>query len=223
MPKKTSKKNMSNNNISKNNKLSKLLSEFNIIEKEITILKGTGALLSWDKNVNMPPKAFEQRAEQEAYASVKLHELMTSKNLVKIVEELSQKKYFNKLSDIDKSRIILYQHHLRKLTKIPKKHIEEYTRLLSVAHHEWEEARKKESYKEFAPWLKKIFDMKLQEAKYIDPKTKAYDLFIDDFERGITMSDVDKLFTALKPEIISTLRKVQASTLQQVEEMFKEQ
>ena len=211
MPKKISKKNMSNNNISKNNKLSKLLSEFNIIEKEITILKGTNALLSWDKNVNMPSKAFEQRAEQEAYASVKIHELMTNKNLIKIITALSQKNYFNKLSEIDKSRIILYQHHLRKLTKVPKKHVEEYTRLLSVAHHEWEEARKTESYKEFAPWLKKIFDMKLQEAKYIDPKAKVYNLFIDDFERGITMSDVDKLFAALKPEIISILRKVQSS------------
>jgi carboxypeptidase Taq len=189
----------------------KLLEEFNSVEKEISLLKGISALLDWDRNVNLPKKAYEQRADQEALISVKVFDLLTSKKTINLVKSLSQKNIYNKLSYIDMKRVDLYNWKLKKILNVPKKHVEEYVRLLSVANHTWEEARNNESYKEFAPSLKKIFDMKKQEAKYIDAKAHPYDLFLDDYERGITMQEIDKLFSDLKPQLITLINKIKSS------------
>ena len=191
--------------------LSKLLDEFNAIEKELSWLRSIGELLCWDRDVNLPKKAFLQRSEQEAYISVKSHELMTSKKLVTVVKSLSQKNNYVKLSDIDKARIDTYNWRLKRILNIPKKFVEEYSKLTSEAHHAWEEARKNESYKEFAPYLKKIFDMKKQEAKYIDAKAHPYNVLMDDYERGISMQELDRVFLELKSELLKLLNKIKSS------------
>ena len=191
--------------------LKKLLEEFNSIEKELSVLQSINMLLLWDRDVNLPKKAFEQRGDQESYISVKSHELITSKKLVTLVKQLSQKTYYNKLSEMDRKRIDLYNWKLRRLLKVPKKHVEELTKLTSEAHHAWKEARKSESYKEFAPYLKKIFDMKKQEAKYVDAKAIPYNIMLEDYERGITVQELDKIYSELKSELMILLNKIKTS------------
>jgi len=191
--------------------LSKLLEEFNAIEKELALLKGVLALLNWDRDVNLPKKAFNQRANQETLISVQVHNLFTSKKLTTLIKKLSKKSVYSKLSNNDKARIDLYNWKLKKLLKVPKEHIEEYTQTLSLAHHAWQDARTKESYAEFSPHLKKVFDLKKIEAKYIDPKVHPYSIFLDDYERGITMQELDKIFSELKSELLTMLSKIKAS------------
>lgn len=191
--------------------ISKLLKELDVVEKELAILKGISALLNWDRDVNLPKKAVDQRADQEMLISVKIHDLFTSKKFVNLIKKLSKKTLYSKLSDLDKKRIDLYNWKLKKVLTIPKSHVEEYSKTLSLAHNAWVSARTKESYSEFSPYLKKVFDLKKKEAKYIDAKALPYNLFLDDYERGITIKDLDKLFSHLKLELIQLISKIKSS------------
>jgi len=193
------------------NNLQKILKDLNSIEKELSLLRGISALLNWDKDVNMPKKAFEQRADQETLISVQIHELLTSKKLVSIIKTLSQKSIYSKLSDLDKAKVDLYNWKLKKQLKVPKAHIEEYTKVLSITHNAWVNARTKESYAEFMPYLKKVFDLKKKEAKYIDAKAHPYNVFLDDYERGITIKDIDQIFLKLKSDILEILANIKKS------------
>jgi len=133
--------------MAKQDELQELLSELYSIDKELYLIKGVAALLSWDKTVNLPPKAFSQRADQEALINVQAHELFTSKRVTALVNQLSQKKFYDKLSGIDKAKIDIYNWRLKKLLKVPKSHVEEYITATSIAHHAWEDARNKESFR----------------------------------------------------------------------------
>jgi carboxypeptidase Taq len=192
--------------------VSKVLKELNSIEKELSLLRGIYALLNWDKDVNLPKKAFEQRADQETLISVQIHELLTSKKLVSIIKILSQKSIYSKLSKLDKVRVDLYNWKLKKQLKVPKSHVEEYTKVLSLAHNAWVNARNKESYAEFMPQLKKVFDLKKKEAKYIDARAHPYNIFLDDYERGITINDIDPIFLKLKHDLLEILSKIKKSS-----------
>ncbi len=193
------------------NNLSVILTEFNALEKESSLLQGISALLQWDEDVNLPKKAFEQRADQEALISVQIHELLTSKKTVSLIRNLSQKNIYAKLSTFDKARVDLYNWKLKKQLNVPKEHVEEYTKTLSIAHNAWVNARNKESYAEFMPHLKKVFDLKKKEAKYIDAKANPYNIFLDDYERGITIKDIDTVFVKLKKDILEILSKIKSS------------
>jgi carboxypeptidase Taq len=193
------------------NPLLNLLEKFNALDKEIYLMKCIAALLNWDTTVNMPIKASIQRAEQESLISVRIHELSTSRKLVNLLKRLSQKKFYRKLSDTDRARVDLYNHLLKKTLKVPKKYVEEYSKAASLSHQMWEESRKKESYETFASYLKKIFELKKQEAKYISPKTHPYNIFLDEFERDITMNEIDAVFDGLKQELITLLKKIRNS------------
>jgi carboxypeptidase Taq len=190
---------------------SKLLSGFNSIEKEISDLKSISALLGWDRDVNLPSKASAQRADQEAMMDLKIHELLTSKRLVNLVKKLSSKTIYAKLSVKDKKRVDLYNWLLKRLLKVPKAYVEEYSRAVSLAHHAWLEARKKESYKEFAPHLKKVFDLKKKGAKYVDAKKHPYDVILDEYERGLTMAEVERVFSELRIGLKRLLGDIKSS------------
>src|SRR6266568_3484971 len=75
----------------------------------------------------------------------------------------------------------------------------------------WREARKKADFRIFQPHLEKITDLKRKQAEYLNPSTHPYNALLDLFEEGLTIDDLDKIFSVLIPQ----LKKILAKTLAQ--------
>lgn len=197
------------------------LKQLKTIEQELHLLGGVSALLSWDRATAIPKKAVPQRAEQSAYLSTLIHEKLTSKELKNIIQQLS--KNSKSLSSLDQCIVKKYQKDLQKIEKIPKKHVEEFSRLCTQSEHAWEEARTKQDFSLFAPYLEKVLRMKLQEAKYVNATEHPYNVLLDDFEEGMTFQKIDPVFTELKNGLREIIRNIQKSTrYKQQKNIFKQ-
>ena len=188
-----------------------LLKRLYEINKEIMLYAGIYNLLDWDRAVLMPKMGSLHRADQLSLMMTSIHERMTSKELNDIIQTLSKKENFDKLTELQKALVKRHEWKLSRLNKIPKEHVEEFSKLAGIATMKWEEAKDKNDFAMFLPYLEKIVAMKKKEASYIDPERHPYDVLLEDYERGMTIEKLDKVFAELKKEIMIILNKVKSS------------
>lgn len=83
--------------------------------------------------------------------------------------------------------------------------------MASLAESRLEEARAKDNYSIFQPHLKAMVELNKEKARYWGYKEHPYDALLDDFKPGIAVAKCDKLFDAIKPQIIELITKIKES------------
>ncbi len=199
------------------------------LDSEIDILLGISALLSWDKDTILPEKAFHDRGEQIAYISTLLHSKMCSDELWSVILDL-KKNMLDDTSTIPRKNLqkgkltereinVARAHKLWRdasiARKIPAAHVEEMARVSTAAFEAWALARKKKDFSFFAPHLEKLVELKRREAAYIDPSRHPYEVLCDLYEEGITLSQLDNMFSSLKVGLSSLISDITRSRVYQ--------
>lgn len=184
--------------------------------QELHTLRCISSLLSWDQETNLPDGSIDARSEQSALISKYHHELHTS---------LAFKEALNDVIDLTSGTVSasvpLDQRRLvscvyddwKKATALPTSFVSDFSKLTSKAQHVWQEAREKDDFSLFAPYLKQLVEMSKQKALYIDATKNAYDVLLNDYEEGITASELKRIFSELRHESVSLLKKIRESTV----------
>jgi carboxypeptidase Taq len=95
--------------------------------------------------------------------------------------------------------------------KLPIEFVKEMTEVTSKAQNIWAEARKKNDFQMFLPWLTKIVKLKRKEAEYIGYKDSPYDALIDICEPGMTAAESFMILSDLKDFLLPFIKKIRAS------------
>jgi carboxypeptidase Taq len=177
--------------------MSELLKKLKEYDVELTALKQVLYLLEWDQSTVMPKKGIEGRALQSSIISKRYHEIITSKEFVKIIKELSKKSVFEKLKPIEKDVVSVYEKTIERKIRVPIEHVIGFSKLTSEAQHNWEIAKKTNDYSKFKPYLKRIVEMKRKEAFYINPKGHPYEVLLDEYEEGMKVKRLESEFGKL--------------------------
>ena len=181
--------------------------------KKIVTLNGILNLLNWDLETYIPHGAIGVRSHQVAELTALIHKMKTQPSFKSNLEELinlkSGKIKTKKLTDIQKKTIELMHEDYIKLAKIPSSFIHKISKTTALATNAWADARKKNDYKIFAPYLEKIIDFNIQKANYIGFKDHPYDALVDQFEPKMTTQKLHAFFGKLKPAIKELLNKIQ--------------
>ena len=93
--------------------------------------------------------------------------------------------------------------------RIPRRLVEEWARVTAMAQQSWAEARRRDDYAAFAPWLDRIFALARERADAVGYEGARYDALLDDYEPGMTTERVAALFAELQTELVplvATLR-----------------
>lgn len=173
--------------------------------KPIWALDHASSVLNWDLETYMPVEGAKPRGF--AYAQLAL---MKQGGLIEAASLLSQAEKLTGLSDQDKGILRVAKRDVDYYTKIPPKLLEELERTGKEATMVWREARKKSDFTMFKPWLEKIVDLKKQEAEKLGHEGHAYDALLNKYEEELTVTDVDKAFSQLVPDLKRILSKVLA-------------
>jgi len=194
-------------------KLKKEWELFDRTDRELKHYSEIEALLHFDRATAIPKKGVPERAEQMSIISQRIHSIMTSKGFKSAVKKLysSLRKDIDKFTFIEKRRIEKYYKELKKAEKLPAEFIAEYSRLVGLGEHYWEQAKEKNDYAIFKPYLKRIYEMKRKQAKLIDSKKHPYDVLLDDYEEGMTVKKLKNIFEELKAGLIETLNEIKKS------------
>ena len=80
----------------------------------------------------------------------------------------------------------------------------------SKALHAWSEAKRHNSFKQFAPHLEKLISLNKKKAEYLGFKEHPYDALLDLYEPEMTTAYLTPLFGKLKISLTELLKSIQA-------------
>lgn len=97
---------------------------------------------------------------------------------------------------------------LRKLQAIPVREYCALQSLLAESPQIWREAKEKADFSLFAPTLSKIVDYTVRFARYYDSQSPIYNVLLDNYQHGLTMSDLDMLFAEIKKQLPPLIARI---------------
>lgn len=87
------------------------------------------------------------------------------------------------------------------LKKVPVDEYVEYTVLINDAQSVWHRAKAESDFSIFRPYLERIVETMRRFAGYYDASKKPYDVWLDRFERGADMAELDPYFERLRASL----------------------
>lgn len=185
------------------------LNRFRIKIEKVVAINYANSIMEWDAATGAPKKGAPMRGESLGFLTVLQHEILINKEAEEDLEILLQN--IDKLTDIEAKMVKNSKKEFVKMSRIPKNELRDYHMLTNRAQHSWEEAREKDDFSIFSKDLKEIINYKRKFAKYIDAKEHPYNIFLDDYEEGMTVEKLNAFFSKLKERIVPLLKKIEES------------
>ncbi len=183
------------------------------------------SVLSWDQETYMPVKGIEERAEQLAFLEGLAHEKLTNPEIGSLLHALGSTKAnplgHDSLSPDERAYLRVLRRAYDRETCLPIDLVKDTARTIALSQGAWVEARSKNDFAAFAPWLEKMLSLSRSKAACIDPDKPAYDVLLDLYEPGSTEADIARVFVDLRAELVKLLGKINSKP--QVDDAFLHQ
>lgn len=186
--------------------MEKTLKDFNELLDKMTSIQYATSLIHFDGATTAPSGAAEVRGKMIGELSSQLFALSTSEDMNYYIQELS--KYENQLTDIDKAKLRICKKDYEDNIKIPKEDQLEFVKLTVESEEKWQEAREKDDYSIYEPYLQRIIDFKRKFINYRGYVNHPYNTLLDDFEPNMDVEKLDEYFGMLKERITPLLKKI---------------
>jgi carboxypeptidase Taq len=176
--------------------------------KEAAVLSSCGAVLGWDERTYMPHDGSTFRGDQMALLARLTHEMTTDP---KVGECLAAVEGSSLVANAESAAAINVREIRRtydRAVKLPKELVEEIARVTTQAQQVWQEARAKNDFPAFQPWLERIVKLKRQEADAVGFKEHPYDALLDEYEPGATAMEVRTVFAALSADLVPLIADI---------------
>ena len=181
--------------------------------REVYLLRSVAAVLSWDFETYIPSKAVPYRADQLSYLEAKAHTLLTEPSVgdwLQAAEQLG----FDPGSE-EGANIREWRRSYDRATKIPVALVEEFEKTRTIAREAWVQARAESNFSLFEPHLKKIVELTRQKADLWGYQESPYDALIDDYEPGITASQVKPVLEESRAALVDLLGEITSKSVQE--------
>src|SRR5918999_768711 len=165
------------------------------------------SLLAWDQRTMMPVEGAAVRAEQLATLSKLAHELFTSDEIARLLDDLTE--YVDGLpheSD-DASLVRVARRDFDRERRVPADLRTDLTRAAANGYEAWVDARARSDYASFLPFLERNVELRQRYAECFEAD-EPYDALLEDYEPGMKADEVREVFDVLKPELIGLVRAV---------------
>ena len=172
---------------------------------EIALIQSASALLSWDQQTNMPPKALDFRGEQLGYFNGRAHTLFTAPEVGRWLGECEDADFLGSEDAQIAANVRQWRRHYERATRLPTALVEEFEKIKIHGNAAWMEARLSSDFSLFLPHLEKTFAMTRRMAELWGYEQCAYDALLEGFEPGARASELDHLFSTLRPAITGLL------------------
>lgn len=185
-------------------------SKYKTVLQKIADIKYASAVLQWDQETYLPKQGNEARGRQIATLNELAHEQFTDSKLGKLMSELL---LADKLSDRERRNVTLSLEDYHKSKKLPSSFVRKMSETVNKSFHAWIQARRENSFIIFEKPLQQIIELKKQEADLLGYETHFYNALMNDYDKGLTTTIVDKLFSELLPQLSTILNKIIARPL----------
>ncbi|MCS7161915.1 MAG: carboxypeptidase M32 [Bacteroidia bacterium] len=167
-------------------------------------------ILSWDQEVCMPPRGVAHRATLLGTLANLLHKHITD-TLLPLLQEAKE---HPELTPAEQQSVGILLEDLEPIVKIPPTLVQELTEEVTLAKAAWVEARKASDFSRFAPHLTKLLHLLRAKAEALGYEREPYEALFRLYEKGITITELEQLFSDLKPFLLEMLHTYQGYELE---------
>ncbi len=181
------------------------LEEFRKKMGEVIDINVARAVLQWDQEVYMPPKAGEARGQQLATLSALAHRIFTDTKVGNLISALAN----DTSLDADAKKLVdETQHDYENAMKLPEAFVETFALEQSKAYDAWIEARKTADFKTFQPHLETLVELLKQKAEYFGYEDSPYNGLLDEYERGMSVKKLRTIFDELAEKQSALVKRI---------------
>ncbi len=170
------------------------------------------AVLSWDREVNMPAAGTPERVAQMTTLSSLSHELFTSDEMGELIENASAEIDGADYDSTEASLLRLLERTYADSRKLTAEHVARSSEVGGHAHHAWVQARADNDFEAYRPWLEQVIELCQERAELYGFEDEAYDALLDKFEPDTKTAEVRAIFDALKTELVPLREAIDASS-----------
>lgn len=185
-----------------------LVKEFRDYVAEMGYYQQATSVLAWDLRTGAPRKGMDDRANVLSMLSGKAFEIATSDRMGDYINRLDN---VEGVDAITKVAVKECKRDYDKNKKIPKDRYKEFVILSSKSETIWEEAKEKNDFQMFRPYLEKIVEFQKEFIEYWGYEGNKYNALLDDYEVGMTVDKVDVLFDELKKNLVPLVKAIKES------------
>ncbi len=163
-------------------------------------LRGAQALLAWDQQTGMPPAGAAARAGQQALLGELAHSWAIDPEARKLLDVLEAS------DEATHQRMALVaRREVDRAVKVPSALVRRLSEAHSAAFGAWATAKQDDDFSAFAPHLRTVVDLALEELGHIDPDRHPYDVALEAYDPGTTIATLRPLFGRLKDGLVELL------------------
>lgn len=175
---------------------------------DVDALGSAVSLLSWDRQVLMPPGGAEARTAHVQRLHRMRHEKITGDAMRRALEEAEREAVPD---SAEAAEIAVLRRDVDIETRIPLELVERKSRVSSDAYGVWKRARADNDFSRLAPYLAELFEIAREISEALGPRDHVYDNLIDLFEQGSSYAEADAMFRAIKPRIVALVQAIRES------------
>jgi carboxypeptidase Taq len=189
----------------------KLIADFRSEVERILHFEEAMYLMEWDLRTGAPKRGVPLRAEAIGTLSDEVFRAKTSPKMEEYLNRLSETDVFATLDDVTAGTVRELKQQFDRDRAIPADRKKAFVMLTSEAQSVWEEAKDTSDFALFRPYLERIVDMQLEFVGYWGYQQDPYNTLLDHYEPGITVQELDPIFSNLRQETVRLLQDVVAS------------
>jgi carboxypeptidase Taq len=172
------------------------------LARDETVLSSVVDLLEWDEEVWMPRGGVEHRAEQMALMAGIVHDRGTDPRYGELLACIETSALIEDPESPPAVNVRELRREYDRERRLPRKLVEESARVTAIATQAWADARKRDDFTSFAPWLDRVFALAREEADAVGYAETRYDALLEDYEPGTTTGQLASLFADLERELV---------------------
>ncbi len=176
--------------------------------RQTVALSQISGLVGWDQETMMPRGAATQRGEWSGAIEAVIHQRRTDPRIGDWLAALEG----SELDEVAQANLVHIRRSYDRNTKVPGDLAAEIARVTSVAQGVWAEARRNNDFAAFAPTLKRVLELRRQEAAALSDGDDPYDALLDDYEPGMTGTRLDQLLGNLRKGLIRLRDRIRGTS-----------
>lgn len=188
--------------------MSKTSEEFQKYLDKMAQYEHVTTLLYWDMRTGTPEKGQEGHTRALTHFSMESFKAEKDPRVEEMLRILSQPEELDALKPELQFTVKKMAENLEKRKRIPEDFYESFVEEQALSEAAWEKAKRTNDYSIFAPHLKKMIEMTARMTGYTDPGKEVYNVLLDNYEKGMDIDTIDRLFEDMKRELVPLVKKI---------------
>ncbi len=182
------------------------------LSRERTTLASCGQLLQWDAELCMPKSGVDHRGEQMALLAGLVHDRSTDPHLDDLLSKVEASSLVDDPQSVEAVNVRELRRDYDREIKLPRKLVEELARVSAQSAQAWAEARDRDDFPFFSPWLDRTFQLAREKAEALGYSADRYDALLDDYEPGMTSAQLTSLFADLRERLVPLVESLRGAS-----------